>query len=89
MVYGDSKWTAMSEDISQGGMGFVLEPGANLDFGAVIECRVELPALEQPVTISAWVRWTSAGPFGQRVGVQFRRGLRAREAWAVNGLLRR
>ena len=86
--HGDSTSTAMSEDISLGGLCFVLEPEVQLDFEEEVVCRVKLPALDYVLEIPAQVRWTNQGPFGQRVGARFTRGLRAREAWAVNMLTR-
>ena len=85
---GDTSWTAMSEDISQEGMCFVLEPEVTLAFEAKITCRIKLPALDYVLEVPAQVRWTNQGPFGQRVGARFLRGLRAKEAWAVSMLAR-
>lgn len=85
---GTTTWTAMSEDVSQEGMCFVLEPEVTLEFEAEVSCRIKLPALDYVLEVPAQVRWSNDGPFGQRVGVRFLRGLRAREAWAVSMLAR-
>jgi hypothetical protein len=81
LVHGEGEHEAFSGDIGLGGMFVHTE--AALVYGARISVRMKLPALKAESTIAATVRWKNR----QGVGIQFH-GLRAREVWALNRLLR-
>lgn len=68
-------------NISLGGMKVTLE-GA-VPFGAEVQVMITLPALKEPSSLPATVRWLREG----EVGIQFG-SLRAKEVWALNQLFR-
>jgi hypothetical protein len=81
LVHGEGQHAAFSGDIGLGGM--FVHTQAPLPFGARIEVRMRLPALETEISVAATIRWQNR----EGMGIQFH-GLRAREVWALNRLLR-
>ena len=81
LIYRESEHDGFSGDIGFGGMFVHTE--AQLPFGERVILRVQLPGLKAESTITATIRWKNR----QGMGIQFH-SLRAREAWALNRLLR-
>jgi hypothetical protein len=76
-----------STDISVAGVRILLPE--ELAFGTRVKVRVCLPVMDEESAIEAEVRWSQEGPEGRFVhGFQFR-GVRVRETWALNQLVRK
>ena len=75
------EWSAVSKNISLGGMYVITD--APLKYGAEVTLRFRLPALKEPTTCEATVRWKK----DDGVGVQFG-SLRALEVWGLNQLFK-
>ncbi len=71
---------ARSRDLSLGGM--FIECARPLPFGAEHDFELHLPALAQPVTVRATVRWVKSDGMGVSFGA-----LRAAETWAMNAMI--
>ena len=78
---------ARLEDISIGGVRAFL-PGATLSVGQRHHIHVMLPDLGGALEVEVEVRWVDRTD-SQRAGFQFARGLRARETYAIEQLLKR
>lgn len=72
-------------DVSIGGIKLEFGQPLPISVGDQVGVTLRLPALDDAVAASAVVRWVDR--VDERVcGVQFTRGLRAREVWAINRL---
>lgn len=78
---------ARLEDISIGGVRAFI-PGASLAVGQRHHIHVMLPELGGALEVEAEVRWVDRAD-SQRAGFRFARGLRARETYAIEQLLKR
>jgi hypothetical protein len=76
---------ALTKDIGTGGICLVFGGASPVSVGERVEVRFQLPKLSGPTCVAAIVRWVG-GPDGVMAGLQFARGLRAREAWAISAL---
>lgn len=80
LCFDDVRIEARSRDLSLGGM--FIEGPHDLPFGAEVVLELHLPALAQPATVRATVRWVKPDGFGVAFGA-----LRAAETWAINALI--
>lgn len=82
-TWADTEFTGMILNVSLGGVlaEIELEPAPKV--GDLLTLCFSLPALTEPVEVEAQVRWTSS----RGLGLQFVRGLRAKETWALGRLL--
>lgn len=80
--YGDKQFDALTEDISRGGVRFLLEAGARVTVGDWLHCTFAVPGLPEPRRVTGEVRWIDDG-LCLRVGVKFSDGLRPAEIWAL------
>jgi hypothetical protein len=69
--------------MSLGGIGFSVEADPAIRVGERVTVKLRLPRLADPLIVEAEVRWAA----GSAVGVQFLRGLRAKETWALGQFL--
>jgi c-di-GMP-binding flagellar brake protein YcgR len=81
VVHEGAEVSGTTVNVSLGGM--LLQVERPVPFGANVRIRVELPALKDRTEIPAVVRWDRDGA----IGVQFT-GLRARDTWALNQLMK-
>jgi hypothetical protein len=82
VVHADGEIPGATVNVSLGGMLIKLE--RSVAYGSNVTIRVELPALKEPAVLPAVVRWDRDGT----IGVQFN-GLRAKDTWALNQLMKR
>lgn len=88
VVLDDDSFAGSTRDLSIGGMR--LEMGADgptMSTGMLIEVAFRLPQLDNEIRVPARVRWVDR--VDSRVGgLQFLRGLRAVEVWAIDRMRR-
>lgn len=82
VLHGGAEIPGSTVNVSLGGMLIKLE--RPVAYGSNVTVRVELPALKEPAELPAVVRWDRDGT----IGVQFN-GLRAKDTWALNQLMKR
>jgi len=81
IVTGSEKQTAITKNISLGGMYLeMLEP---LPMLTKVVVKFRVPTQNEAVEVSGQVRWLEPGETVCGVGIRFD-GLRAREVWALN-----
>ena len=85
---GDQSLAGSSKDISIGGMKLEMPRDTDpLRPGMRLEVAFRLPELRDEIRVPALVRWTDR--IDPHIGgVQFLRGLRAREVWAIDRMRR-
>ncbi len=88
VVLEDHSFEASSRDLSIGGMRLELgEDAPMMRTGMLLEVAFRLPQLDNEIRVPARVRWVDR--IDARVGgVQFLRGLRAVEVWAIDRMRR-
>jgi len=88
VVIDDHRFEGSSQDLSIGGMRVELSDDAPmLRPGMRFEVAFRLPQLDNEIRVPATVRWVDRVD-GRVGGVQFLRGLRAVEVWAIDRMRR-
>lgn len=82
VLHAGTAYTGHTRNVSLGGL-LLTGAAVSVPFGASVEVRVPLPALEEPVVIAATVRWIRDGAVGLQFG-----SLRAKDQWALNQLMK-
>ncbi len=82
VLHAGTAYTGQTRNISLGGV-LLTGDAVGVPFGASVELTIPLPALEEPATIPATVRWIRDGAVGLQFG-----SLRAKEQWALNQLMK-
>jgi c-di-GMP-binding flagellar brake protein YcgR len=84
---GGTRASGVTDNLSLGGAMIVCDADPPLRVGERITLSFALPLLDAPVRTEAEVRWIN--DIDRRcAGVQFLTGLRARETWALDQLIR-
>lgn len=82
VLHAGAEYTGHTRNVSLGGL-LLTGDAVSVPFGATVEVRVPLPALDEPAVIAATVRWIRDGAVGLQFG-----SLRAKEQWALNQLMK-
>lgn len=80
---GDEEVTAMTQNLSLGGMLANVPLDPVLQMGERVHVSFSVPQIPDPIEADAEVRWTN----GASAGLQFVTGLRAKHTWALGKFL--